>query len=142
MNVIKFPLARLNQQREHRKLQSVGFRASKNKVFEMGLAYDSVMEHTESGLVVNANDISHEHFLKYLKSFSCFEDLTTDCVFEIIDHFTMDQFSDCQDRAVEAVLELTSAYTFGFSVVDAFEIWSSKDRQAYMRMLSDYAMLP
>jgi hypothetical protein len=139
MNVINFPLARLEKRRELKKITSASFRKNKNQIFEMGLAYDSEFEGSDIGLVVNANDVSHEYFLKYLKKFSCFSEVKTHCVYEILDHFLMDQFSDSQDRAIEAILELTSSYTFGFSVVDAFEIWSNQDRDAYMVMLSDYS---
>lgn len=138
MNVIDFPLGRLKKMRELKNLQTAGFGSAVGRIYDTS-SLECMFDGSESQIVVNPNEISQDNFLKYLSRFECFNYFSLDCAMEIIDHFLSDRLTDAQDRAIEAVLEVTSFFTFGFSVVDAFEIWNRADREAYLSILSDYS---
>lgn len=139
MNVIEFPIGRLEKRRTSARLIKAGFKPCPSKIFELSAALESSYEGNDKNVLLNPNEISHSNFLKYLNRFPCFDEFHNQCAYEILDNFLSDRLCDGQDRAVEAVLELTSSYSFGFSIVDAFEIWSEQDRQAYLHMLKEYS---
>lgn len=139
MNVIEFPLSRLEKQRAARNMARAGFKKTATKVFDLGFAFDKNFEATDKGIFFNPNDIAQDVFFKFIKRFPCFQAEENNCPVEILDHFLSDRLTDGQDRAVEAILEVTSSYTFGFSIIDAFEIWDENDRNVYLQILSEYS---
>ena len=139
MNVIEFPVGRLEKRRASAKLIKAGFKPCPSKIFELGAALETSYEGNDRNVLLNPNEISHVNLLKFIERFPCFMEMNAVCAYEILDSYLGDRLCDAQDRAVEGILELTSSYNFGFSIVDAFEIWSSGDRQAYLSMLTEYS---
>lgn len=134
MNVIEFSRFQTRQ-------------SSRPKAFGMGagkklsplLKVDKASHANDAALWVDLTDLSEDVLFDYLVTFPCMEREGFDCPMEMIDHYLADRMTDAQDRAVEAVLELVSNDSFGFSVVDAFDIWQEEDRLAYAEVLKKYS---
>lgn len=88
---------------------------------------------------VDIEAIDKDLFNSYIREFPCFWTLSASyATSEIVELYLADQLNDSQDLAVEAVLELSSQYGFNFTLADAFGIWASKDREAFLRVFEQH----
>ena len=138
MKVIDFPLERVEENRERGKLP-VSSVSGVRRLFVVSFSYDAVVGSADGSGLINVKDVSKLKFMTFINRFPCFESVDTSCVYELVDLYHNDCLTDGQDRAIEAVLEMTSLYTFGFSVVDAFDIWELSDREAYLSIIKDFS---